>query len=47
VVAEGVEAAEELEMLQSMGCDAAQGYYWYRPSPSQKIEELLGTDSNP
>jgi EAL domain-containing protein (putative c-di-GMP-specific phosphodiesterase class I) len=31
VVAEGVETAGELDRLLSMGCDAAQGYYWQGP----------------
>jgi diguanylate cyclase (GGDEF)-like protein len=41
VVAEGVETAGELDKLLSIGCDDAQGYYWYGPSTSEKIEELL------
>src|ERR671921_126704 len=36
VVVEGVETAGELDELRSMGCDIAQGYYWYRPSSSEK-----------
>ncbi|MBS0396858.1 MAG: bifunctional diguanylate cyclase/phosphodiesterase, partial [Proteobacteria bacterium] len=33
VIAEGVENAEQLEMLRSHGCDQAQGYYIFRPQP--------------
>jgi EAL domain-containing protein (putative c-di-GMP-specific phosphodiesterase class I) len=41
VVVEGVETAGELDELRSMGCDIAQGYYWYRPTSSEKATELL------
>ena len=41
VVVEGVETTGELDELRSMGCDIAQGYYWYRPCSSEKATELL------
>jgi EAL domain-containing protein (putative c-di-GMP-specific phosphodiesterase class I) len=47
VVAEGVETTGELYELRSMGCDVAQGYYWYGPSSSEKIAEVLATGLNP
>jgi diguanylate cyclase (GGDEF)-like protein len=47
VVAEGVETTRELYELRSLGCDAAQGYYWYRPSSSEKIVEVLAAGLNP
>ena len=34
LVAEGVEDAETARLLQQMGCDLAQGYYFGRPAPS-------------
>jgi EAL domain-containing protein (putative c-di-GMP-specific phosphodiesterase class I) len=37
VVAEGVERAEAWEMLQSLGCDAAQGYYMERPLAPENV----------
>ena len=41
VVAEGVENAEQLQMLQQMGCDIVQGYYYARPLPQERLEALL------
>jgi EAL domain-containing protein (putative c-di-GMP-specific phosphodiesterase class I) len=34
LVAEGVEDLESAELLRSMGCDVAQGYYFGRPRPA-------------
>lgn len=36
VVAEGVETAEQLEWLRTLGCNEAQGYYFARPMPEQE-----------
>jgi len=41
VVAEGVEAREQLDFLESVGCDFAQGYFFSRPVPPQKFDALL------
>lgn len=41
VVAEGVETAEQLEKLNELGCDLAQGYYIERPMPRERVEELI------
>ena len=32
-VAEGVETAEQLRLLCSLGCDMGQGHFWGRPLP--------------
>ncbi|MDP2828002.1 MAG: EAL domain-containing protein [Sulfuricellaceae bacterium] len=37
VVAEGVETAESLEMLQVLGCDVAQGFYFSEPMRSGQV----------
>ena len=41
VVAEGVEDKEQLEFLQSVGCDMIQGYYFYKPMPEEEFVALL------
>jgi len=41
VVAEGVEAREELEFLRAHQCDEAQGYYFSRPIPVDRFMGLL------
>ncbi len=42
VVAEGVENAVQLEMLQQMGCDAAQGFHIAPPQDAAQLERVLG-----
>ena len=42
VICEGVETAEQLEMLASMGCGLFQGYYFSRPIPVPEFESILG-----
>ncbi|NOT18446.1 MAG: EAL domain-containing protein [Sulfuriferula sp.] len=37
VVAEGVETADVLEVLQILGCDIAQGYYFSKPMPAEDV----------
>jgi EAL domain-containing protein (putative c-di-GMP-specific phosphodiesterase class I)/GGDEF domain-containing protein len=41
VVAEGVETAEAAAILQTMGCDTAQGYYFARPMARDVLIESL------
>ncbi|MBN2617097.1 MAG: EAL domain-containing protein [Spirochaetales bacterium] len=40
-VAEGVETKSQADFLRSAGCDYAQGYYFYKPSNSKNILEIL------
>jgi len=47
VTAEGVEDAETLERLKSLGCDMAQGFYIARPMPSaQFARRVYGADGS-
>ena len=41
VLAEGVEDAAQLEILRSLGCDEAQGYFLGRPMPAAEFELFL------
>jgi len=41
VVVEGVEEKDQADYLMSIGCDAIQGYYYYRPMTIEKIKKLL------
>lgn len=40
-VAEGVESADQLELLKAMGCDRGQGYHLGFPSTPDRISEAL------
>ena len=42
VVAEGVETRGQLALLESVGCDFAQGYYFDRPIPAEQLPDSLG-----
>jgi len=41
VVAEGVETREQLELLQSLGCDQCQGYYFSPALPATEFASLI------
>lgn len=41
VVAEGVEAEDQLESLKDKNCNKIQGYYFGKPMPSEDIEDFL------
>jgi diguanylate cyclase len=38
---EGVETAEQAEILRGLGCLSAQGYYFSRPVPPEQVPDLL------
>lgn len=45
-VSEGVETAEQLEILKNMGIDIIQGYYYSKPLPEAEFEEYLRRQSH-
>ena len=40
-VAEGIETAEQVELLWESGCDLIQGFYFYKPMPAEEFARLL------
>ncbi|MCM1155523.1 MAG: EAL domain-containing protein [Roseburia sp.] len=44
LLAEGVETREQVDLLQSIGCDYVQGYYYAKPMPEEEFFELLKKD---
>lgn len=41
LLAEGVETREQVKLLESIGCDQVQGYYYAKPMPEDEFFELL------
>lgn len=40
-LAEGLETVEQCRFLKTLGCDFGQGYYFSRPVPATKIEQMF------
>ncbi len=46
VVAEGIETAEQRDLLFGIGCDYGQGYFFSRPLPAEDFEKLVANQEN-
>lgn len=46
VIAEGVENAEQIDLLTAMECDAYQGFFKTRPLPPEELAEILKNERN-
>ena len=44
VIAEGIEAAQHVEVLKELKCDYGQGFYYSAPLDSAGAEKLLVED---
>jgi EAL domain-containing protein (putative c-di-GMP-specific phosphodiesterase class I) len=40
-IAEGVETREQFAVLNELGCDVIQGYYFFKPLPVDAVEKLM------
>ena len=40
-IVEGVETKDQVDFLQSIRCNRAQGFYFYRPMPIEEFEKTL------
>jgi diguanylate cyclase (GGDEF)-like protein/PAS domain S-box-containing protein len=47
VVAEGIETREQCRVLQALGCNYGQGYFFARPLSALQVEKLLARQSLP
>lgn len=45
VVAEGVETREQLDLLEELGCDIAQGFYFSKPISAKELISFKYTES--
>ena len=41
VIAEGVETAHECKLVERLGCDYIQGFYFSRPLPADEFYDYL------
>ncbi|HEY2464266.1 MAG TPA: EAL domain-containing protein [Steroidobacteraceae bacterium] len=47
VIAEGIEAYQQVEILRRLGCSIGQGFLFARPMPADEILKMLRSDAEP
>ena len=47
VIAEGIEAYQQVEILRKLGCSVGQGFLFARPMPADEILQLLRSEAAP
>jgi diguanylate cyclase (GGDEF)-like protein len=47
IIAEGIETAEQLSLLQALDCDSAQGYYFSRPLTALAADAFIAKQPQP
>lgn len=47
VIAEGVEKVEQHDILKNLGCHFSQGYYYARPMPLEKFNQMMKNENGP
>ncbi|HEX5182886.1 MAG TPA: EAL domain-containing protein [Allosphingosinicella sp.] len=45
IVAEGIETPHQHKLLQALGCDQGQGYYYGRPAPASLVPRMAGVQA--
>jgi EAL domain-containing protein (putative c-di-GMP-specific phosphodiesterase class I) len=46
-VVEGVETAEQVEIIGQLGCSTMQGYFFAKPMPQSEVESFIANHSIP
>ena len=41
MIAEGIETEEQAVIVEQLGCEFGQGYYYARPADAEAVEALL------
>lgn len=41
MIAEGIETEEQAALVEQLGCEFGQGYYYARPADAQSVEAML------
>jgi EAL domain-containing protein (putative c-di-GMP-specific phosphodiesterase class I) len=45
IIQEGVETKEQLDLVESCGCDYVQGFYFSKPLPETEFHQYLASEA--